>query len=88
MGLLPSILAGSSGWGFPDLGKFQPRRLLANLEMVEGCTSKALAMARQLSPAFRRLIASACRCSLSLDVPFVDARNSSGQFNPSRAVRS
>jgi hypothetical protein len=33
---------------------------LANLEMVAGCTWKVLAMAWQLSPAARRLRASAC----------------------------
>ena len=33
---------------------------LANLEMVAGFTWKVLAMARQLSPAVRRLSASAC----------------------------
>jgi len=54
--------------------------------MVEGCTLNVLAMARQLSPAARCLSASACWCSLSLDVPFADARNSSGQLNPSNAA--
>ena len=61
---------------------------LANLAMVPWCTSKVLAMARQLSPAARRLSASACWCSLSLSVraTFVDARNSSGQLKPSSAA--
>ena len=37
-------------------------------------------------PAARCQSASACWCSLSLDVPFADARNSSGQLNPSNAA--
>jgi hypothetical protein len=54
-----------------------------NLETVAWRTPNVLAIARQLSPAARRLSASACWCSLSLSVrPFVDARNSRGQRNP------
>ena len=54
--------------------------------MVGRRTLKSRAIARAESPFSRRRSASACWCSLSLDVPFADARNSSGQLNPSKAA--
>jgi hypothetical protein len=44
----------------PSATGVHAERLVANLEMAEWCTWKVLAMARQLSPAARRLSASAC----------------------------